>query len=79
LKLTLIALGESLVLASLAVAVVGITLDEADDRDALIRLVVRRSGTRLTIKGLLHIVPSLTPELSATGVRLESEGDTLSA
>ena len=72
LKLTLITLGAMLLLASLAIAVVVITFDEADYRDALIRLVERRTGARLTIKGSLHIAPSLTPELSAADIRLES-------
>jgi len=72
LKLTLITLGGMLLLASLAIVVVVITFDEADYRDALIRLVERRTGARLTIKGSLHIAPSLTPELSAADIRLES-------
>ena len=44
LKLTLITLGAMLLLASLAIAVVVITFDEADYRDALIRLVERRTA-----------------------------------
>jgi hypothetical protein len=51
LKFIRITLGGILVLASLANAVVAITVDGADYRDALVRLVEGRSATRLSITG----------------------------